>query len=33
MPFTTDGMYRGYARGTEAPHTAIRRESPTRCVF
>ena len=33
MPFTTDGMYRGYARGTEAPHTAIRRESPTPCVF
>jgi beta-aspartyl-peptidase (threonine type) len=33
MPFTTDGMYRGYARGTEAPHTAIRRESPTPCAF
>ena len=33
MPFTTDGMYRGYARGTEAPHTAIRRESPASCAF
>jgi beta-aspartyl-peptidase (threonine type) len=33
MPFTTEGMYRGYARGTEAPHTAIRRESPTPCAF
>lgn len=33
MPFTTDGMYRGYARGAEAPHMAIRRESSTPCAF
>ncbi|VTU35290.1 isoaspartyl peptidase/L-asparaginase family protein [Variovorax sp. RA8] len=25
MPFNTDGMYRGHARGTEAPQTAIHR--------
>lgn len=32
MPFTADAMPRGYVRGSETPHTAIRRETPTHCV-
>jgi beta-aspartyl-peptidase (threonine type) len=33
LPFAADGMFRGYARGAETPHTAIRRESPVRCAL
>jgi hypothetical protein len=28
MPFSARGMYRGLARGLEAPQTAIFREAP-----